>query len=101
VIFLIEYDAAKGQTVNLFEFKDEERSKAQEQRLSMELDLLHGKVKHEVVTLEARSKESLAHSHARYFKSSKEMTEDFIRALESGTSKVPNPSSPDTVLHSS
>ncbi len=67
MIFLIEYNRSKGSIVNIEEFKDFDRMKAEEKRLELEISLNQKKVNHEVVLLEAVDKSFLLHTHQRYF----------------------------------
>jgi hypothetical protein len=67
MIFLIEYDRLKGHIVTMVAFEDFDRSKAENSRLQVELDLHRRKLDHEVVLLEAASEEALRRTHRRYF----------------------------------
>ena len=67
MIFLIEYNRPKGQIVKFIQFGDSDRSKAEELRLKIELELNQKRVNHEVVLLDAASKEALRRTHRRYF----------------------------------
>ena len=67
MIFLIEYDRRQGKVVSLDSFSDEMRTKAEDERLSKELDLNRRSVEHEVVLLEAASENALRRTHRRYF----------------------------------
>jgi hypothetical protein len=68
MIFLIEYNRPKGQIIRIQEFRNSERSKADRIRLQIELELnRREEVNHEVVLLEASSKEALRRTHLRYF----------------------------------
>lgn len=69
MIFLIEYDRARGQVVLLRQFADSERLAAEEARLSLELTLNTSRSEHEVVLLDAASEEALKLTHQRYFSS--------------------------------
>jgi len=77
MIFLLEYDRAAGSLVKFFSYKDEDRARARNDRLELELDLLRKGIAHEVVSLEASSEEMLHLSHGRYFKSVDELAEEF------------------------
>ena len=65
--FLIEYDRHQGRLVTFKEFRNTERQKAEDERLALELELNHRGARHEVVLLEAASKEALRRTHRRYF----------------------------------
>ena len=67
MIFLIEYNRQEGRIVSLRRFRDSERTKAQNKRLKVELDLNHRKVDHEVVLLEAAKEAMIRRTHRRYF----------------------------------
>ncbi len=70
MIFLIDYDRTSRATVRLDRFPDAERSKAQDERLKIELRLLEeGRLmEHEVVILGAIDEETVRKTHSRYFK---------------------------------
>jgi len=73
MIFLIEYDRRLGQIVNFEEFEDDARHKAEKIRLDIELALNRNGVDHEVVLLQAASKDALRQTHRRYFESPQEL----------------------------
>lgn len=75
MIFLIEYDRPKGRAVTIKEFEDSDRSKAQNSRLELELDLNRRGVDHEVVLLEAASEDALRRTHRRYFETARQIAE--------------------------
>jgi hypothetical protein len=76
VIFLIEYNRSEGQIVSFRDFDDSQRREAENSRLEIELDLNRKGVDHEVVLLEAASKDALHRTHQRYF-------EDLTQILKS------------------
>jgi len=76
MIFLIEYNRREGQIVTSCEFDDSQRREAENARLEIELDLNRRGVDHEVVLLEAASKDALHRTHQRYF-------EDLTQILKS------------------
>lgn len=76
MIFLIEYDRSEGQIVTFRDFDDSQRHEAEDSRLDIELDLSRKGLHHEVVLLEAASKDALHRTHQRYFA-------DLIQILES------------------
>ena len=80
MIFLIEYDRAKGAIVEMRKFDDSSRKLADEARLDLELRLNRGGVEHEVVLLEAPSEEALRHTHSRYFESVSEIAREKLTA---------------------
>jgi hypothetical protein len=67
MIFLIEYDRISGQMQTFKAFDGSQRSKAEEARLEMELELNRLGTEREVVLLEASSEEALRRTHRRYF----------------------------------
>jgi len=67
VWFLIEYNRQQGEVVTLKRFKENERSKAENSRLELELELNRAGGEHEVVLLQAASEVSLRRTHRRYF----------------------------------
>jgi len=67
MIFLVEYSRQERRIVTLDEFDDGDRREAERARLDRELKLNRSGVEHEVVLLEARSKEALRKTHGRYF----------------------------------
>lgn len=67
MLFLIEYDRARGQIITFETFDDSERQYAEDSRLKMELDLNRRGKEHEVVLLEADTEEALRRTHRRYF----------------------------------
>jgi hypothetical protein len=67
MIFLIEYNRPEGRIITLKRFTDDERAKAQDERLDIELALNQSGAKHEVVLLEALDEHALRLTHRRYF----------------------------------
>lgn len=67
MIFLIEYDRPQGHIITLKTFDDSERRTAENARLELELELNRSGIDHEVVLLEAASKDALLKTHRRYF----------------------------------
>jgi hypothetical protein len=53
--------------LHLDQYETENRQQAEEDRLSIELDLLEKDVHYEIVLLEASSEEELRRTHRRYF----------------------------------
>ena len=68
MIFLIEYNRSKGKIVTFRDFDDSQRREAEDLRLGIELDLNRKGIDHEVVLLEAASRDALLRTHGRYFK---------------------------------
>jgi hypothetical protein len=73
MMFLIEYDRARGEIVTLKTFSESERRIAEEARLEMEIGLNRDEVDREVVILEAESEEALRRTHRRYFENLTEL----------------------------
>jgi predicted dinucleotide-utilizing enzyme len=73
MIFLIEYDRARGEIVTFKTFDDSERQNAEDSRLELELKLNQLRTAHEVVILEAASEEALRRTHRRYFENLSEL----------------------------
>lgn len=73
MVFLIHYDRASGRLVELREFLDSQRDEAALARLDLEIQLLAQGNGHEVVLLEASSKDILKNTHRRYFESFEKM----------------------------
>jgi len=73
MIFLIEYDRAKGQIVNLKTFDERDRVTAENTRLELELELNRLGKEREVVLLEASSEQALRRTHRRYFEDLSEL----------------------------
>lgn len=84
MIFLIEYNRSEGQIVTSRDFDDSQRREAEYSRLEIELDLNRKGVDHEVVLLEAASKDALYRTHRRYF-------EDLTQILQSAGSQRGQP----------
>jgi hypothetical protein len=78
MIFLIEYDRPSGRLIRFNRFDDSERTKAQDLRLEIELDLNRRRVHHEVVLLEALSEEAVRRTHACYFEDASEILRSAI-----------------------
>jgi len=76
MIFLIEYNQGEGRIVTIRDFHDSQRLKAENSRLEIELDLKRKGVDHEVVLLEAESRDALDRTHGRYFKDLRNILRD-------------------------
>lgn len=81
MLFLIEYDRARGNVDQIATFDDSERELAENARLQLELDLHKRGIEKEVVLLEAASEEALRLTHRRYF-------EDLADLVRSSTSRT-------------
>ena len=73
MIFLIEYDRPEGRIITFKNFDDSERTKAENARLEIELELNRQGVDHEVVLLEAANEDALRRTHRRYFETAREI----------------------------
>ncbi len=82
MIFLIEYNRSEGRIVTFRDFDDSQRLEAEDSQLEKELDLNRKGIDHEVVLLQAASEEALQLTHARYFRSLREMLESAVAQEE-------------------
>jgi hypothetical protein len=96
MLFLIEYDRSRGSIVQEREFDGNARQVAEDARLELELELNRRGVEHEVVLLDAPSKEALRHTHGRYFESVAELARGTpqVQAILMGTLQLPRESKP-------
>ena len=78
MIFLIEYNRQKELIVKFERFRNSERTKAENRRFEIELDLNRRKINHEVVLLEADTEGGLRRTHNRYFQSLNESLKEKI-----------------------
>ena len=76
MIFLIEYNRSEGSIVTFRDFDASHRREAEDSRLGIELDLNRKGINHEVVLLEAASKDALRLTHRRYFEDLRQILED-------------------------
>ena len=67
MLLLIDYDRRKGQIVKMEVYHDSERNRANQERLSLEIDHIRSGVEREVVILEAASEAAVRSTHRRYF----------------------------------
>ena len=74
MIFLIHYNRTAGEIIELKEFEESQRVRAEDARLKMELDLIGKKDGDEVCLIEAGSIEALKRTHRRYFESLRTLT---------------------------
>jgi len=76
MLFLIHYDRNSGSLVSLQEFSEKRMEDASSAKLELEISLLGGSLGHEVVLLEANSREDLKITHRRYFDTLQEMRQN-------------------------
>jgi len=74
-LFFLEYDPATGERVRFKAYRESDRAKAQVERLRLEKENARLRRDREVVLLEAVSEEALWTTHARYFKTLRELAE--------------------------
>jgi hypothetical protein len=67
MLFLLEYKRTQGRIVTFKTFDNSERSKAEQSRLELELELNQRQIDHEVVLLDAADEQALRRTHRRYF----------------------------------
>ena len=77
MLFLIEYSRPQGKLIKIISYPENQRAVADKHRLELELELNSHKIRHEVVILEAASKEALLKTHRRYFQDSAQIAESF------------------------
>jgi hypothetical protein len=65
--YLIEYDRVHGKLIRLDKYSDDDRLRAADARIELEVELNKHGVLHEVVLLEASSEADLRRTHRRYF----------------------------------
>ena len=73
MLFLIVYDRTSGELVRFQEFPEAERTRAQDCRLEVEVELLRSGTQREVVLLEAPSDSALRRTHRRYFETAEQL----------------------------
>lgn len=73
MFFLMEYDRPKGKIINITRFHDNDRTKAENQRLMIEMELYKLHVDREVVLLEAINEDALRRTHRRYFENARQI----------------------------
>jgi hypothetical protein len=67
VIFLIDYDRARGKLESILSFDDAQRDEAEDARLQKELTLHRQGITREIVLLQAADEAALRETHRRYF----------------------------------
>lgn len=87
MIYLLEYSRAERRIISSLEFADEDRPKAENERLRLVLELNHRGIDHDVVVLEAASLEALRKTHRRYFGDfTEEEIREIVNSVENGHS---------------
>jgi hypothetical protein len=81
MMFLIDYDRAKGTVVALKTFVNSESSAAYSALLEIELENYRKGIEREVVLLDAENEEALRRTHGRYFMSPLELMKSFDSLL--------------------
>ncbi len=74
MIFLIRYDRERGKIESLQTYQDSDRSRAEDERLELEIALNEQGISHEIVLLEAGSEDDLRKTHRRYFENTAALT---------------------------
>jgi hypothetical protein len=74
MIFLLHYDPSRSRIVELRSFPDEERSRAEQDRLRLEIAHRADRSPQEIVLLEAATEQALRRTHRRYFESVHDLT---------------------------
>ncbi len=67
MIFLIHYDRRAQRLERLAKYADEALHQAQEDRLALELSLIHSDRENEIVLLSAPTEADIRKTHSRYF----------------------------------
>lgn len=73
MLFLIHYNRSQGSLVSIQEFSEKDMAGASSAKMELEISLLGNGFGHEVVLLEADSREALRKTHRRYFDTLQEM----------------------------
>jgi hypothetical protein len=81
MIFLVEYDRNAGAMLSFKHFADEQRHRAEDERLVLELQLNQAGLRHEVVLLEAVDEAALRRTHQRYFQTLEQLAESSLALL--------------------
>ena len=74
MIFLMHYDPVNSRIVELRRFSDDERHRAEQERLQLELAHRGERFAHEIVLFEASSEQALRRTHRRYFETLHDLT---------------------------
>ncbi|MEX2490499.1 MAG: hypothetical protein WD425_01935 [Nitrospirales bacterium] len=69
----MEYDRPKGKIIKITSFSDNDRAKAENERLLIELELHKLHLGREVVLLEATNEDALRRTHRRYFENASQI----------------------------
>ena len=75
MIFLLDYDRKRGQLRGITRYPDQERARAQEARLGLELESKAANADREVILLEATDEATLRRTHRRYFEDLSQLAE--------------------------
>ena len=67
MIFLIDYDRARGKLESILSFDDAQRDEAEDARLQKELTLHRTGITREIVLLQPADEAALTETHRRYF----------------------------------
>src|SRR5258706_16156994 len=73
MFFLIDYNRKEGRIVTIESFSGSDRSKADETRLSLELDLNRRGIEREVVLADAVNEAAVRRTHRRFFETLAEL----------------------------
>jgi len=73
MIFLIKYSRKEGIILSMKAYQESDRHVAENDRLNMEISLVHIGLDNEVVLLEANNESDLRKTHRRYFENIREI----------------------------
>jgi hypothetical protein len=73
MLFLVDYDRRAGKLLELRHFSDTERQKAEDARLTLEIEQRKSGIEHEIVLLDAANEAALRKTHRRYFETVESM----------------------------
>jgi hypothetical protein len=82
MIFLIQYNRRFGRIVALSPFDDKDRTRAEDRRLELELELNRKGERDEVVLLEAANEDAMRRTHRRYFESANEIAAPSLEGVD-------------------
>jgi hypothetical protein len=80
LIFLIDYDRARGELASILPFDDAQRDEAEGARLQKELTLHRKGITREIVLLQAADEAALRETHRRYFEDIATLAEAYVLA---------------------